>query len=1086
MAKKKRRRSKAYRRYKARLALWTVLIAIVAVGGLILVHALRLRQKPAWEGGYGVRISEVMTDNVNCPDEKGMLVDYVEIENTSARDFDLGGYYLSDEAGNGKYLFPAGTKVPAHEYLLVWCDPMAESGYAPFGLKKEGGESVVLMNANRVTVDEAVTVPCASGQSLIRGEGGALVPTDTPSPGYPNDEAGARAWQEIVSERSGGALVLSEIMTSNSLYPGPDGLYSDWIEVYNPTDRPVALAGYKLSDREDKAKYDFPADRTLGSGEYMVIWCVTGGTGEDVASFALQSDGGETVVLMGPSSTAVDSVTLPALEKNHAYVRTASGWTETDRATPGYGNDDAGYQAYLSTAGYEDVPVYITEIMADSKAFCVDEDGDFSDWIELGNLGTETVDLTGWYLSDQEDLPNQWPIPSLTLAPGEHVRIWASGKNRASGGALHTNFALSIEDTVILATPAGTPMRSAKLSDVPKGSSLVWNESGEYTVCDYPSPGQANNGKGYVAFCEQDGRASPVLIWEAVVYDEDHEDWVELKNVSSAEVDLSGYTLTDKFKEPARMTLSGVLAPGETKVVELTGFGLNAQRDEIYLFDPNGRPCDWTALRNIPLPGSYGRMDGENGFFYFTSLTPGSANASGWRMVASAPTADVAPGVYREADSLLVTLSGEGIRYTTDGSTPTESSEAYTGPISITGTTILRARSFAPDQLPGDTATLSYFLHEESTLPVVSLVTDRSNLFGPTGLYDHHEEAWQGKWERPVTVSFFEEDGGFTIDCGVRIHGRVSRSQSDKRSMKLVFRGRYGGDLSYDVFGDGRVTEFSSLLLRGSLQDTSDAYITDALFADMAMDFTDVPAQNYRYVSLYINGEYWGIYSIREHHSEEYFASHYGVDPDTVQVFNGEYRYPGTFNDLLSYAEYHDLSTAESWQYIQEHMDVAEIIDWTILECWGGDKDVYENVRFYSSPEYKNNAVLYGLVDMDLCMYDHQTYAVGFESWPQLHAVIPRGLLGNAEFKDMFLTRLGELMRGPMSDENVLARIDALSAQVEPEAARDLQRWGLDVSTFSGNLSRLRTFATGRAGEMMDAARAYFGLSADQAQQYFG
>ena len=1082
----KRRRSKAYKRYKTRLALWTVVIAAAAVGGLLLASSLWRQHKSAWEGGYGVRISEVMTDNISCPDESGMLYDYVEIENTTARDFDLGGYYLSDEAGEGKYLFPAGTKVPAHGYLLVWCDPLAEGSYASFGLKKEGGESVVLMNANRVTIDEAVTVPCAAGQSLVRGEGGALVPTDTPSPGFPNNEAGAKAWQEIVSQRSGGALELSEIMSSNSLYPAPDGTYCDWIEVYNPTDRPVALAGYKLSDREEKTKYNFPDDRTLGAGEYMVIWCVTGGTGENVASFALQSDGGETVVLTGPSATAVDSVTLPALEKNHSYVRTAAGWTETDRATPGYANDESGYQTYLASAGYEDVPVYITEIMAESKAFCVDEDGDFSDWIELGNLGADSVDLTGWYLSDQEDLPNKWAIPSLTLGPGEYVRIWASGKNRTAGGALHTGFALSVGDTVILATPTGTRMRSVKVEEVPKGSSLIWTESGEYAVCDYPSPGSANDARGYVAFCESDERSSPVLIWEAAVYDEDHNDWVELKNVSGADVDLSGYTLSDRYKEPGRMSLSGVLAPGETTVVELSGFGLNAQRDEIYLFDKNGAACDWAALRNIPLPCSYGRQEGENGFFYFTALTPGAANGTGWRMVSAVPVPDVAPGVYRQEDSLLVTLSGEDIRYTTDGSTPTESSTAYTGPITISDTTILRARSFPAGQLPGDTATLSYFLHEESTLPVVSLVTDRSNLFGPTGIYERHEEAWQGKWERPVNVSFFEDGGSFSIDCGIRIHGRVSRHQSDKRSMKLVFRGRYGGDLSYDVFGDGRVTEFSSLLLRGSLQDTSDAYITDALFADMAMDFTDVPAQNYRYVTLYINGEYWGIYAIREQHSEEYFASHYGVNADTVQVFNGEYRYPGTFNDLLTYAEYNDLNTAAAWQYIQEHMDVAEMIDWTILECWGGDKDVYENVRFYSSPEYKNNAVLYGLVDMDLCMYDHQTFAVGFESWPQLHAIIPRGLMNNPEFKDMFLTRLGELLRGPLSDANVQARIDALAAQVQPEAARDLQRWGLDPSFFAGNLSRLGTFANGRAQEMMDAARTYFGLTAEQAQQYFG
>ena len=249
--------------YKRRLLLGTVILALVAAAVLLGVRALEKSRRPAWDGGYSVRISEVMTDNLSCPDEHGLLRDWVEIENTSARDFDLGGYFLSDETGRGKYRFPAGTTVPARSYLLVWCDPMAEGDYAPFGLKKEGGESVCLLNPNRVVMDQAETVACASGQSLIRGADGALIPTDAPTPGYPNDENGARAWQAAVESRSVGTLELSEIMSSNTLYAAPDGGYYDWIEVRNPTDRAVALAGYKLSDREEKTKFTFPADMLI-------------------------------------------------------------------------------------------------------------------------------------------------------------------------------------------------------------------------------------------------------------------------------------------------------------------------------------------------------------------------------------------------------------------------------------------------------------------------------------------------------------------------------------------------------------------------------------------------------------------------------------------------------------------------------------------------------------------------------------------------------------------------------------------------------------------------------------------------------
>jgi len=1084
MAAKRKRRKK---KNTARLALALALIAAVTVAAVALVSALLRRQKAPWEGGYSVHISEVMTDNVGAPRDDGSLADWVEIANTSARPFDLTGYYLSDDAGNGKYRFPAGSAVPAHGYLVVWCSLEEGGDFAPFALKKEGGESVCLMNSNRVVLDEAVTVACAPGQSLIRASDGSLVPCDTPTPGYSNDDAGAAAWRRELASRSAGRLELSEIMSANTLFPAPDGVCYDWVEVHNPTNAPVSLNGWKLSDREDKAKYAFPENGVLQGGEYMVIWCSAEGTGADFAPFALARAGGETVVLTDSTGAVADTVTVPALEKNTSYWRANGAWSVSATPTPGAANDAAAYAAHESAAGWQDAPVYITEIMAHNHGTLTDGDGDFSDWLELANLGDTEVSLAGWFLSDKAEEPREWALPELTLAPGEHRLIFASGKNR-TGEELHTSFSLSDGETVYLVTPAGTPLRAQSVDGAEKGDSLALDADGQYRSAAYPTPGEPNTPEGYERFAQGDGRESGLLLWEAAVYDSDGADWVELKNVSGEAIDLSEYYLTDNPDRTDKFqSLSGTLAPGALTAVECSAFSLNAQQDSLYLFRADGTACDWMTLRNIPVPGSYGRQDGENGFFYFTRPTPGAENAQGWRMVAETPAALTAPGVYDDAAGLPVELWGADIRYTTDGSTPTADSAAYTGPIAIDRTTVLRAASFPAGQLPSAALTASYFLGENSSLPIVSLVTDRENLFGARGVYSNHQTAWENGWEREASLEFYEDGGGFAIDCGVKIHGRVSRGQSEKRSLSLKFRGHYGGTLSYDVFGDGAVTEFSTLLLRGSLQDSSAAYIADNLFADMAMDFTDVPAMNYRYVSLFINGEYWGIYSLREHHDEDYFASHYGVDADSVQVYNGFARYPGTFSQLLSYAESHNLSGEAEWRYIQEHLDVAEMIDWLILECWGGDIDVFENVRFYSSPEYEDNRVLYGLVDMDLTMSSTKTLAVGFDYDPAaLHWIIPRGLMGNAEFRDMFLKRLGELLQNDLSDAAVLARIETLRAQVEPESARDLARWGFGETLFTNSLNRLTSFATGRAQQMIDGATAYFGLSAEQRAAYFG
>ena len=1069
---------------RKKIILWLIVLAVIAAAAFAVVAVVRHNQRPAWDGGYSVHISEVMTDNTSCPNDEGVLCDWVEIENTSSRDFSLAGYYLSDEAGKGKYCFPAGTVVPARGYLVVWCSPDEEGDYAPFALRRAGGETVCLMNENRTVLDSAVTVECRKGQSLVRGSDGSLVPSDTPTPGYPNNDAGAKAWQEALAQRSGGTLELSEIVSSNSLFVAPDGNYYDWIEVHNPSDSPVSLSGYKLSDRAIKTKYTFP-DEMLGAGEYRIVWCAPGVEGADYASFALASAGGETVVLTAPSGAESESVELPALEKNMAYVKENGEWAVSTRPTPGYSNDDAGYEAWLRSGGYENDEIYITEVMAHNRGTLADSDGDLSDWIEIANFGQTSVDLSGWYLSDSEDVPDKWKIPALTLAPGECAVIFASGKNRTEG-ELHTNFSLSDGDTVILSTGNGAETGSVKIENVPDGASLAMQPDGSFAVSDFPTPGFENTAAGYAAFCETDTRTSPLLLWEIVVYEAGSSDWVELKNVSASPVDLSGYTLSDKFKEPARDALPAVtLAPGESYVFVCENVGLNAQRDELYLFDASGALCDWAFLREIPNGGSYGRQSGENGYFYFKQSTRGTENGTGYRSVAAQPTVDTTAGVYDGAESLTLTITGENVHYTLDGSTPTENDAAYTAPITITETTIVRAASFPADELPGKAVTWSYFLRENSTLPIVSLVTDPDNLTGPQGIYSNHEQAWSEKWEREATVAMYEDGGEFSIDCGIRMHGRTSRRVSEKKSFTLKFRGRYGGDLNYDVFGDGIVTDFSSLLLRASVEDTYTSYMRDEFFARIAMDYTDVPAQNYRYVSLFLNGEYWGIYAIREHHSEEYFASHKGVAADTVDMQTGEFEGSTAWSDLLNYARSHDLSQPEAWAYMQEHLDVPEMIDWLILECWSGDIDVYENVRFYASPEYENGKYIYGLADMDLTMINTNTYLVGFDNY-LLHGIIPSALLYNAEFKDMFLTRLGEMLRGPLSDENAQETINALRAIVEPESARDLARWGQSPNLFTAQMANIQNFISGRAERMKNDAISLFHLSAEEAAKYFG
>src|SRR5439155_10087880 len=87
--------------------------------------------------------------------------------------------------------------------------------------------------------------------------------------------------------------------------------------------------------------------------------------------------------------------------------------------------------------------VIISEFMASNSRTLADEDGDFSDWIELYNTTTNTVDLNGWYLSDSRSTPTKWRIPATNMPPNSFLIIFASNKDRKiPGRPLHTNFKL--------------------------------------------------------------------------------------------------------------------------------------------------------------------------------------------------------------------------------------------------------------------------------------------------------------------------------------------------------------------------------------------------------------------------------------------------------------------------------------------------------------------------------------------------------------------------------------------------------------------------------------------------------------------
>jgi len=147
----------------------------------------------------------------------------------------------------------------------------------------------------------------------------------------------------------------------------------------------------------------------------------------------------------------------------------------------------------LSLGPLNAAPV-ITEFLADNSSGLQDENNDFSDWIEIHNPDSSSVDLAGWHLTDDPALPTKWTFPAITLAPDEYMTVFASGKNRALGGSeLHTNFALSRSGGYLaLLTPEATIESfydfPKQATDISYGASKSGNE---FVLVDQSSPAKA-------------------------------------------------------------------------------------------------------------------------------------------------------------------------------------------------------------------------------------------------------------------------------------------------------------------------------------------------------------------------------------------------------------------------------------------------------------------------------------------------------------------------------------------------------------------------------------------------------------------
>ena len=1057
-----------------------------------------------------VVLSEILAGNRTYPDSKGQFLDFIEIQNISDSPIDISGYMLADRPDAVGYTFPKGTVLNAHSYALVWCMKDSESSsYANFGISKKGNDTVYLYNASNVVVDQ-VDVPAVNDNvSLIRESDGTWHTAIHATPGFENTEAGFESW--LASKNTDDvSVVISEVVSGGgySIVNG-EGSQSDWIELYNTGDKTVVLDGAFLSDDpEDRTKYIIES-LSVEPGQRVVIRCAGATAAENEANFALSRDGC-TVILTGPYGNTISTVECPELGKECAWALQEDGtYIETTRTTPGYENTDAGYEAWLQQVGYTTPQLVISEVMTANRSTIRSKNGTFCDWVEIYNPSSDAISLSGLYLSNDTADRKMWQLPDIALAAGGRLVIPCSGSSAPEGEA---NFSLPREGcTVMLSGSIGNVVTQVEVPRMDEDRTWAMGADGYY-ICDIPSPGYENTEEGYLAFRSGQTVTGELIISEVmpsnakymIQDDGEYYDWVEVKNVSDSDIRLSNYSLSNDPDKLHMYTLPDVtLEPGECFVVICSGnmdlttkkyyhapFTLSREEGWVYLSRVGETGCtDFVRMFDVPYQHSVGRTDGENGTYYFTIPTPGTSNGTGVAFISATPELLTADGVYNDVESVSVELSGKGkIYYTTNGDYPDEDSKEYTGPISLTKTTALRFAAIEDGKLISDVVTAVYIINENHTLPVVSIVAVPDLLTGGSGIYQNY------KSDREIrcNLKLFELDGNsFTIDAGIKMHGHTGL-QAPKKSFKVNFRSRYGEEyLTYPVYGEDGPTVYDSLIIRAG-QDYPTSIFRDELFTSLARDLGgDVLAQRDKFSILYVNGQYYGIYCIKEAWTELMYANNKGGSPDNVEIVQAPVGASHEIYQLFKYCRTYDLSQDEHYEYVASQVDIDSLIDWMIIEGYSTNGDVQQNLRYVRSKDtgWKWQFCFY---DLDWSFYYHNAFKhvlSPHQEWQ--HLTLTRNIMKNAQFREKFLTRCSELMATTLSNENVTARIDYYEALLDPEVPRERKRWTSSYDAWKNKVQYLRDFINigedgyDQMGNMINKLIDYIGLTDAEIDKYF-
>ena len=402
----------------------------------------------------------------------------------------------------------------------------------------------------------------------------------------------------------------------------------------------------------------------------------------------------------------------------------------------------------------------------------------------------------------------------------------------------------------------------------------------------------------------------------------------------------------------------------------------------------------------------------------------------------------------------------------------------FTEPVILDKTSVIKARYYSPTGASSNEVVRTYFVGEDTELPVFSIIVDPADLWDDdVGIYtvgnDSDNPNFFEKWFRLASVDFFEDktkkNPDFSDRYLIRTYGSSSKLFPQK-SLAIYAKSPGSTDRIPNMFfhdGSARnILDFYSIVLRNSGGDISRTFFRDGLMTGIATD-NNIEKQDFQPSVVFLNGQYWGLMNIREKVNEYFLEDHSEVSSNEIDLVEGTYMNtvqvnegsPNSFLEMSNFVNKNDPVYNNIYQRYKDYFDIDNLINYSIFQIFYNNTDwPWSNAKFWRSPTYgvKWRWVMY---DTDAgfdtvgywteyldyldgaAKFNFIEYLLGDDVHSDILSITLKTLLRNKDFYEIFFSRFDELLDTVFLTEDMVKSIDKHAFEIEDEMQRHMNRW---------------------------------------------